>query len=207
MHRSAWKGDFTNFAPRVLGYSAHRRTEDGTLPLLRNPRDPLLLATAIHVVGLAGLAGEVSVPGLVGHVMVPALAAVEFVPLPVESVEKIFAIPAAEHALVLTPRVGVGLIFAIQVVIACPSVKDVAAWSSPDHVVALVAVLLVIGAAHQEVVAWPAVEGILIAEAAYLVVAFHSVQLFGSVGACERFAYGAAGHVVRDQGAQVARSV
>jgi hypothetical protein len=86
-------------------------------------------------------------------------------------------------------------------------VEDVAARPSPENVVALVSALFAIGAAHQEVVARPAVEGVLVAEAAYLVVAFHPVQLFGSVGAGERSAFGAAGHVVRDQGPQVARSV
>jgi hypothetical protein len=101
------KADSANFAPGVLGISTDRRAEAATMPLLRNPREPLLLATAVHVVDLAGLAGEVSVPGLVGHVMVPAFAAIEFVPLPVEGVDLVVAVPAAEHVLVLTRGSGV----------------------------------------------------------------------------------------------------
>ena len=149
--------------------------------LLGNWWQPLFLAAAVHVVDR------------VVHVSVPASTAIEFVPLPIKSVDLIVAIPAVEYTveyiLVVALMAGACLTCASQLVGTRPTVEDVAGRSSQEHVVAPITDYLVI--------AWSAVDDVLIAKATYLVIAVHSGQLVRFVGAREQTALGAARHVIR----------
>jgi hypothetical protein len=108
----------------------------------------LVLRTSGGGFGRAGFF-EVNLAGLV---TVRTSAAIEVVPLAVEGIGKIVAIPAAEHLLVLAQRVGVDTMSDTHGFVTRPAVQDIAARSPPEYVVALVlaaptvGVVLLVGA-------------------------------------------------------------
>src|SRR5215213_5634595 len=199
----------------VLRSSAYRRVEDRAMLLLGNPcsRLKLLLATAVHVVGL------------ISKVCVPTFAAIELVPLPMpvkQPDEKIVAISAMDD--IRAPasvqpsgepgraraRSEVVAVAPVEHIIARVAVQHVSARSPVEHVLAPVGELyaripapapqlVVTRRAVDDIAAVPSEDVVYTTEAVYLVLTILTVQIVCFVGAGEHAAFvGAAGYVVGD---------
>src|SRR5829696_5385918 len=200
----------------VLRSSAYRRVEDRAMLLLGNPCSwlKLLLATAVHVVGL------------ISKVCVPTFAAIELVPLPMlvkqPGYKKIVAISAMDD--IRAPasvqpsgepgraraRSEVVAVAPVEHIIARVAVQHVSARSPVEHVLAPVGELyaripapapqlVVTRRAVDDIAAVPSEDVVYTTEAMYLVLTILTVQIVCFVGAGEHAAFvGAAGYVVGD---------